>query len=96
MSELSPALADADNYVKLTRRKKALELELKGIKTQLETAQQKVLDHMEEGRLPESFRQDGASVFTAPRSGPQPRTGITSPSPRSCESLGWSSTFPRT
>jgi len=64
MQELSPALADADKYVKLTRRKKQLDLELKTVKAELETVQQKVLDHMEEGRLPESFRHDGASVFT--------------------------------
>lgn len=54
----------ADRYVKNTRRKKQLEADLKVVKANLEDDMQAVLDLMEAGELPESFKHDGATIFT--------------------------------
>lgn len=73
--ELSPSLKVADEYVRLTRRKRSLESDLRTVKAQLEDLQQRVLDLMVAGELPESFKHEGASVFTREDIWASPRDG---------------------
>lgn len=61
---LSPSMQVAERFVQNTRQKKRLEADLKVIKEQLENDMQAVLGLMEDGQLPESFKLNGATVFT--------------------------------
>lgn len=54
----------AREYVSLTREKRDLEAQLAGVKKNLEELEPRILEMIESEQLPESFRLDGASVYT--------------------------------